>query len=174
MSVKIAKHALMTLLLAFGLLGAAQADNVVESLTNEEVETIVSVYTNGNYRDLEDGDFGFELAGAKVVLFHSGINMQLYSGFRHPSSEEAMNEWNQSHRFSRAYIDDENDPVIESDLDLEGGATVGAVREFIDTFTLSVKAFQDHIGYTNGASRRDSDAEMERAMEEAMRRARGE
>ncbi len=166
------QRTLIALLLAFGLIGAAQAE-VIKSLSNEEVETIVSVYTNGNYNDLEDGDFGFELAGAKVILFHSGKSMQLYAGFRHSSSLESMNEWNKGKRFSRANLDDENDPVLESDQDLEGGASIGAVREFIDTFALSVKAFRDHIGYNeekpSGSGM--SDAELERAMEEAMRRA---
>ncbi len=135
------------LALGLALVGSSQAAEVVKSLSNAEVEAIVSVYTDGNYTDLEDGDFGFELAGVKVILFHSGQNMQLYSGFRHSSSVHAMNEWNKGKRFSRAYLDDENDPCIESDLDLEGGSSVGAVREFIDTFALSVRAFKQHIGY---------------------------
>ncbi len=134
------------LLLGFAMVGSSQAAEVIKELSNAEVEAIVKVYTGGDYTDLQDGDFGFELSGNKVILFHSGKSMQLYTGWRASSSLEAMNEWNKGKRFSRAYLDDENDPVLESDLDLEGGASVGAVREFIDTFALSVRAFKQHIG----------------------------
>ena len=151
MTIKHPLKILLTLLLTFGLLGggAVQAGEsaIKTSLSNSEVETIVSMYTDGEYEDLEDGDFSFNLGETKVVLFHSGKSMQLYAGFKHDSSVHSMNKWNAEKRFSRAYIDDEDDPVVESDLDLEGGSSLGAVREFIDTFKLSVTAFRKHIDY---------------------------
>lgn len=137
----------LLLALGLGLSTTSYAGEVITSLTNAEIEAVINKYSGGDYTDLEDGDFSFELAGVKVLLFHKGKNMQLYSGFKHAASVAKMNEWNKAMRFSRAYIDDEGDPVIESDLDLEGGATLGAVEEFINTFKMSVDAFQDHIGY---------------------------
>lgn len=147
MTIKKVQYLLLSLTLMFGLYGTSQAAKVVESLTNAQVEEIINQYSGGAYEDLKDGDYSFELAGVKVLLFHKGKNMQLYSGFKHAASVAKMNDWNKAMRFSRAYIDDEGDPVIESDLDLEGGASVGAVEEFINTFKMSVDAFQDHIGY---------------------------
>jgi len=149
MTVLTIKRALFTLLLSFSLLSAAHAAEVKKSLSIAEVEAIIAIYSDGDYKDLDDGDYSFNMDGTKVVIFRksSGKSLQLYAGFNTDSSIKDMNTWNKDKRFSRAYIDDENDPVLESDLDLEGGVTLGAVNEFIDTFKLSVKAFRKHIDF---------------------------
>ena len=38
------------------------------------------------------------------------------------ATPEKINKWNATSAFSRAYLDVENDPVIELDLDLEAGS----------------------------------------------------
>jgi Putative bacterial sensory transduction regulator len=70
-------------------------------------------------------------------------SIQLYAGFKSGGkvSLDTINTWNREKRFSRAYIDSENDAVIESDLDLEGGVSNKAIDEFIRTFRTSLKDF---------------------------------
>ncbi len=57
-----------------------------------------------------------------------------------------MNSWNLQKRGSRAYLDRDNDPGIEADLYLRGGVTWDAIKQFIERFRISVKAFETHIG----------------------------
>ena len=61
-----------------------------------------------------------------------------------------MNAWNQS-RYTKAYIDDENDPFIEFSINMLHGVT----REnFVDTlgwFMLEVEEFENLIGWGQSA-----------------------
>lgn len=84
-----------------------------------------------------------DMFGLKVQLFPQPSSAQLFAGF---SSSRAMspiiiNEWNRTKRFSRSYIDREGDPILESDIDLEGGVTEKAIVTWIQTFAISLKAF---------------------------------
>jgi hypothetical protein len=77
-----------------------------------------------------------------TVTFHSGYDLNS------PPSLERMNEWNRGKRFGRAYLDKENDPILEMDVDLDDGGLSSAL--FIDNleFWASVLAdYEKHIGY---------------------------
>ncbi|WP_301336002.1 YbjN domain-containing protein [Thermus scotoductus] len=51
-------------------------------------------------------------------------------------------------RFSRAFLDEEGTVWVESDLDLTGGVSLGAVRAFLDLFAEEILPdFMDHIGF---------------------------
>ncbi len=155
---------LMTLLMVMGLsltAGTVQAETiqrlpgnsdeqggVISHFSNQEMERFLDDYTGGNYEDRGDGAYRFQMLGCDVMVFNNGINMQLYSGYVMDSvSYRAINEWNAGKRFSRAYLDLDEDPILESDLDLEGGSSVGAVKEFFRTYELSLSAFTKHIGW---------------------------
>jgi len=53
----------------------------------------------------------------------------------------AINEWNRTSRFGRAYVDDQGDPVVELDLLLAGGVTAQTIKEYINVFTETVISF---------------------------------
>jgi hypothetical protein len=94
----------------------------------------------------ENTAYRFQLAGRPVVIFLSrtGMNLQLWTYLTgRKVSLDQINSWNRSKRFSRAYLDDDGDPNVEYDIDLEGGVTLGAVREGIETFEAVVTAFKD-------------------------------
>jgi hypothetical protein len=77
-----------------------------------------------------------------TVQFHSGYDL------KEPIGLERINEWNRSQRFGRAYLDKENDPILEMDLDLDDGGVSHLL--FIDNleFWASVLGkFEQHIGY---------------------------
>lgn len=58
-----------------------------------------------------------------------------------------INQWNTEHRFGRAYLDDEMDPFLEMDLDLERGATTELIAESLVTWSLLVPEFKTYIGF---------------------------
>ena len=77
-----------------------------------------------------------------TVQFHSGYHLTT------PVSLEMINEYNRSQRFGRAYLDKENDPILEMDVDLDDGGVSSLL--FIDNieFWASVLGrFEKHIGY---------------------------
>lgn len=76
--------------------------------------------------------------------------VQLVAGYNLADgiSAEAMNEWNASKRFAYAYVDDENDPFLNMDLNLDYDGQ--GEKNFIDTLELwgtLVEDFEDHIGW---------------------------
>ncbi|HEX8480489.1 MAG TPA: YbjN domain-containing protein [Allosphingosinicella sp.] len=53
-----------------------------------------------------------------------------------------VNEWNGKNRFTRAYIDAENDPVLAMDLDLDHqGIPRGNFGEYLDIWSSSVSKY---------------------------------
>ncbi len=77
-----------------------------------------------------------------TVQFHSGYDLS------DPVSLETINAWNSSQRFGRAYLDKENDPILEMDVDLDDGGVSSLL--FIDNieFWASILGrFEKHIGY---------------------------
>lgn len=52
-----------------------------------------------------------------------------------------VNAWNYEKRFAKTYLDSDNDLVLEWDVDLDGGVTVGFVSESVATFQTMLTAF---------------------------------
>lgn len=82
-----------------------------------------------------------------TVLFYgctSGrdcATLGLYAGWTGASADLGrINEWNRTNRFGRAYIDKENDPVIEMDIDLDDGGMSRPLFEDNIEFWMSVMA----------------------------------
>ena len=77
-----------------------------------------------------------------TVTFHSGYDLTTSPGL------DRINEWNRGKRFGRAYLDKEDDPILEMDLDLDDGGLSPAL--FIDNvqfWTSVLGEFEKHIGY---------------------------
>ena len=77
-----------------------------------------------------------------TVQFHAGYD------FNEALPLETLNAWNKSQRFGRAYLDKEDDPIVEMDVDLDDGGIAPLL--FIDNlefWTSSLGKFETHIGY---------------------------
>jgi hypothetical protein len=97
---------------------------------------------------LETGKILFRIEDIAMALFRfPDGDLQLYygvGGVRCPF--EPINEWNKQHRHSRAYLDDEEDPVIESDLLSDGGLSQEKLEMFVRTFRMSAAQFLELLG----------------------------
>ena len=135
-------------------------DVVYTSMSSQEladVLTVMGITAEQGTDPTGDPQLKFEMNGFTILLVTYGCeagsckSVQLYAGFsmtgKKKVSLEKINEWNRDRRFGRAYIDTEGDPVVEYDLDLEGGVTKGAVEEWIRTFGSIVSTFATHIGF---------------------------
>jgi len=92
---------------------------------------------------LEAGVLVFELQGARIALFNQfGGDLQLYYGVTGGSwTMEQVNDWNKRQRFSRAYVDDEGDLVMEADLRAYDGISRRKIAVWLGLFERSLQAF---------------------------------
>ena len=64
------------------------------------------------------------------------------------SNADLMNEWNRKKRYTKAYLDDEQDPVIDMDIYLgDGGISIDNFRNWLDTWERAVGDFKSHIDF---------------------------
>ena len=78
-----------------------------------------------------------------TVQFHSS-GYQLTT----PVDLERINEWNRTQRFGRAYLDKQNRPVLEMDVDLDdGGVSPLLFIDNIEFWASVLGKFEQHIGY---------------------------
>lgn len=80
--------------------------------------------------------------GCATIEFHSGYHLDTQVTL------DAINKWNSSERFGRAYLDKVNDPILDMDVDLDDGGVAPLL--FIDNveFWESVlPKFEKEIGY---------------------------
>lgn len=76
--------------------------------------------------------------------------IQFAAGFDEdqPMQYDPINEWNMANRFGRAYLDDEGDPWVEMDINMEGeGVTISNFNESLAYWDTVLNAFVAHIGW---------------------------
>lgn len=80
--------------------------------------------------------------GCATVSLHVGYDL------KSPVSLAQINEWNRGQRFGRAYLDKENDPILEMDIDLDdGGLSPALFSDNIEFWVSVVGRFEKHIGF---------------------------
>ncbi len=108
----------MEILLLNGLSADTQTINGGEVVANQRVVVedriawIVYLYNCGEDGRCSDIQFRAAFSGAKPTL-------------------KEMNDWNRSHRFTRAYRAEGGEAVLEMDVNAQGGVTVGHVSSLI-------------------------------------------
>jgi hypothetical protein len=58
-----------------------------------------------------------------------------------------VNGWNRGKRFGCAYLDGENDPYVQYDVDFEVGATTEAIGNAIAVWAAVLPEFREYIGF---------------------------
>ncbi|MGA0603331.1 YbjN domain-containing protein [Caulobacter sp. KR2-114] len=56
-----------------------------------------------------------------------------------------LNKWNRDQRFGHAYLDDENDPYIQLDLNTDNGFTSESLGGYVETWASLVPHFKRYI-----------------------------
>lgn len=77
----------------------------------------------------------------KSIQFSAGFDLD--NGITYSKA----NEWNYTKRFSRAALDDDMDPYVRYDVDVERGFTSEAMTLATETWLLVLPTFTDFIGY---------------------------
>lgn len=63
---------------------------------------------------------------------------------------DVVNEWNRTKRFSRAYMDEDKDLVLEAELDVEYGVSPESVRSWIKGFGIVLNVFHRSLAPAAG------------------------
>jgi len=77
-------------------------------------------------------------------------SIQFAAGFdlTNGSTLEVMNAWNTAKRYSKSYLDNEQDPLIEMDVNLSfGGVSEENFRDTLDLWDSLLGQFKQHIGF---------------------------
>jgi hypothetical protein len=110
-------------------------------------DELVQLMRGEGYDSVTLKDKGFihiEHDGVSYALINQDDgDLQAYYGVRgYDISFKDMNEWNKNFRLSRAYLDNDNDPVLETDLLANGGMTIRNVTEMMRIFMQSVDRYR--------------------------------
>ncbi|WP_457630773.1 YbjN domain-containing protein [Oceanithermus sp.] len=148
------------IVMALLLAPAALAQKVVTATDATQVTRVLAA--NGYKFSLDSENDGTPLIrlqigdGYKAILFFYDDDpgqpgyesLQLYAGFSVDGkiALATVNDWNYNYRFGKVYLDDELDPVIESDLDLSGGVALeGTLLVFIQNFEAAFDSFVEEV-----------------------------
>ncbi len=116
-------------------------DKVVELLKNEG-------FRSAEVLDQDKQIVRYKSEGLSIIVLvdKDGGALQCYfkmSGTM--ATLRKINDWNKSKRFSRAYLNDDGDPTLESDLSVRRGVSEESVEGFLALFGESVKAFVKEV-----------------------------
>lgn len=154
---KLVRAAVAAFMLA-GAAGTAQAELVSSSNPKAIVEIIQSRGWPAELNTPSDQDPWIESRynGVKFLVFFMNCSddheqcktLQYFMGFTDAKDTtlEELNEWNSTKRFARAYRDDEGDPVLEMDLDLDfAGLPRENIGESLNTWASLMDSFYDFL-----------------------------
>lgn len=141
---------LPALLIPFALVTApisAEAHDMKRVYSQNE---LVNILKNDGYRKVDPistDAVSITIDGQNyIMIIQDDGDMQGYYAIASSGiSYEEINEWNMGKRLSRAYLDSDNDPVIESDLLANASLSEEHITEFFDVFLLSVREFRNFV-----------------------------
>lgn len=156
------KSAFAALLLAsVALPAAAQApaagEQIIDGGAVESVLAIARRHGDATREDQMNGNPGISgrLADTDYYIYFvncdpAGVceDVNFYAGFSESQPPlESINEWNRDRRFGKAYIDYEDDAVIEMDVNLEYGVTRDNLDATFLVWERVLTEFRSHIGH---------------------------
>ena len=128
-------------------MGALAGPELVQRFTDEQLVNILKADGYYAVSILDPGELLIKIDGHPHLLYvEDDGDLRAYYGISGVKvSYQDINTWNRTKRLSRAFLDEENDPVLESDLLANGGLTPKHVTEFLRVFVDSANAFHDFV-----------------------------
>lgn len=113
---------------------------IIDRLTIGMTEKILS-YVSSSYQEIGNRTYVFVIDDVKVLLVNSGSSLHLRASFDGNHSLSKANEWNETRRFTRCYVESDGSIALEADYSFKGGVTFENVGDFFALFRASLKAF---------------------------------
>src|SRR5579884_380489 len=118
----------------------------VESF-QQRVQALGFTTTRGNADGKQDTYFTFMAEGRKVGgLLENPAVLELFVSYKDGAMPDDMNEWNRTHFGTTAFIGQNGNAILRSNLVLEGGVTEQNVDSFITRFRDAAAAYARFIG----------------------------
>lgn len=146
-------RAAFALVVVLGLMaggGVAQAGAGV--ITKLDAKAAEGLFRDLGYTGIDvdkDGDLVVHIQGMRVLVLvgsADGTSMQMrFAMAGTDATLDRVNTWNRTKMYSRAYLDDDGDPVLEAEQDLTGGVTEDRLKDFIKTFGISLSTFLKEV-----------------------------
>lgn len=143
--------------LALAATMSAQAQTLLTGADTAEILNAARGYGSATLTTQSNGDpqITGKIEGVTYqVYFRNCTNntdcedINFYLGFLDlKPSLEVINDWNYNKRFSRAYLDPDDDACIEMDVDLVQGVTAEYLDSQFGLWNLVVAQFSAHVGY---------------------------
>ncbi len=125
---------------------------VITTITIDRLAALLDARGIATHRkQLGDGDYlNFNIGPFKALIFPYGCSpdfnsLQFHLNFEARPDFQSVNRWNQDNRYGRAFLDDDGHPVLQYDIDLEGGATLELILEAQKTFRALVEDFNESV-----------------------------
>lgn len=144
---------------AMTMAGAAHAQTLLDGNSLDDLLNIARGYGAADYEKQNNGDpmIRGKLDGLPyLILFHNCKDnkncedLNFYAGFTgldpNPTLEK-LNEWNRDNYYIKAYIDKENDPVMEMDVNLASGIIKGNLESYFEVWKYMMTKYTDFIGF---------------------------
>jgi hypothetical protein len=136
---------------------SAQAQTLLTGADTDEILNAARGYGAASLTTQSNGDpqITGKIEGVTYQIYFrnctDGVDcedLNFYLGFLDikPSFED-INDWNLNKRFSRAYLDQDNDACVEMDLDLVKGVTAEYLDSQFGLWAMVVGQFAEHVGY---------------------------
>lgn len=77
----------------------------------------------------------------KALQFSAGFDLKT------PLSLDKSNEWNRENRYLKAYLDDEGDPYVQYDVNVNAGRTYSGLSDDFKVWTDMLSDFTDFIDW---------------------------
>jgi hypothetical protein len=129
---------------------SAQIPKGRDIITSMSAETLLKMLQSEGYAvSLTSGNnVSWKIDGKNCLLLvaEDQESIQFYVGIIESAANlHKVNQWNKMKKYSRSYIDDDGDPVLELDLDLAGGVTAARFWDFITTCRVSLRGWLDDV-----------------------------
>jgi hypothetical protein len=144
-------YALILAVVSASVAASAFADDLPKYYSDDD---LVEILKDDGFRAVEkteDRVLQIKIDGQLYFLYvYEDDDLQLYYGLTDfYVTPEDMNTWNRTMRLSRAYLDTDNDPILEADLLANSGVSPDQITEWVSVFVSSSQAFRRFLTERN-------------------------
>jgi len=143
--------------IALTLTAGASAQTLLTGADTDEILNVARGYGAATLTTQSNGDpqISGKIEGISYQIYFRNCtdnadceDLNFYLGFLDlKPTLEVINDWNFNKRFSRAYLDQDEDACVEMDLDLVQGVTSEYLDSQFGLWAMVVGQFADHVGY---------------------------
>ena len=126
----------------------AHVDAVLDAARSQGEATLTSQQNGDPLINGRIEDIGYQIFFRNCAGNTNCEDLNFFVGFLNLKPTLAViNEWNLSKRFSRAYLDKDQDANVEMDLDLVQGVSPAYLEAQMGIWAMVVRQFAAHVGY---------------------------